>query len=80
MTEICKCNRLKVNHPSETCKKFEAVEVCENIKEGRFWEDKEWRAKELKKMERNIKAAAKRQGEAEVRKFNEYLKLGRRTY
>ena len=46
----------------------------------KFWEDEGWRKKEIKKMERNMKISEKRKGESEIRKFNEYLKSGRRTY
>lgn len=45
-----------------------------------FWEDEEWRKKELKKMESNEKATKKRQEKAALRKFEEYLKSGKRTY
>ncbi len=38
------------------------------------------RSNELKKLDKKIKASAKRREESEVRKFNEYLKSGRRTY
>ena len=59
------------------------IEECNNcgkkISEEEFY-CKECEQKELKKSERQRKANEKRQGESEVRKFNEYLKSGRRTY
>ncbi len=33
-----------------------------------------------KKLQKSIEVGKKRRGESEVRKFNEYLKSGRRTY
>ena len=45
-----------------------------------FWEDEEWRKKEIKKMKKNMKASEKRKGESEIRKFESYLKSGMRTY
>ena len=59
------------------------IEECNNcgkkISEEKFYCE-ECRAKETKKFERQRKANEKRQGESEVRKFNEYLKSGKRTY
>lgn len=52
----------------------------ESEEKKNFWEDEEWRNKEIKKMEKNMKATEKRQGEAEIRKFEAYLKSGMRTY
>lgn len=41
---------------------------------------KDCREKALKKMERQKRQSEKRQLESDVRKFNEYLKSGHRTY
>jgi len=41
---------------------------------------KQCKQKELKKFERQRKANEKRRGESEVKKFNAYLKSGKRTY
>ncbi len=45
-----------------------------------FLEDPEWRKKELKKMERNIKASEKRRDESAIREFEAWEKSGYRTY
>jgi len=45
-----------------------------------FWEDPEWKKKEIKKMERNIKASKKRRDESAIRKFEAWEKSGYRTY
>jgi len=50
------------------------------LSEKAFWEDEEWRKKEIKKMEKNKKASEKRTAESGIRKFEEYLKSGSRTY
>jgi len=53
------------------------------IEEGEnkhFWENPVWREKEIKKIERNKKASEKRKDKASLKKFEEYLKSGRRTY
>lgn len=54
--------------------------IYEPMTKKKFWEDEEWRKKEIEKMERNKKATEKRQEIVSIEKFNEYLKSGRRTY
>ena len=58
-----------------TCDKKEA-----QLEQFGAYCSKECREKSLKKLERQIKQSKKRQLESEVRKLDEYLKSGYRTY
>lgn len=58
-----------------TCKKKEAT-----LKRLGAYCSKKCREKALKRLDRQKKKSQKRREESEVRKFEEYLKSGRRTY
>ena len=60
---------LKNTEPLEKKKKYK-----------HFWEDPEWRKKELKKMERNIKATEKRRDKSVLADYEKWSKSGLRTY